>query len=193
MKHLIFDTETTGKANFRAPANDESQPHIVQLGAMMVDDSGRTLGELNLIIQPDGFTIPKEASDIHGITQEIAESCGVPLVSALSAFNWLCRRADVIVAHNIEFDTLVTSAAFSRINRPAPFGEAAWHCTMNAMTDVCQIPGPYGFKWPRLEEAYRHLFGEWNAKAHDAMEDVRACARIYLHNLKAKTESAVAA
>lgn len=191
MRHLIFDTETTGKADFRAPSTAPHQPHIVQLGAMLVNDGGRVLGEINLIIQPDGFTIPAEASAIHGITHELAVECGVPLSVALRSFDHLCSRAEVVVAHNIEFDALVTDAACYRARMDSPLTEKVFHCTMNTMTDVCQIPGPYGFKWPRLEEAYRHLFNEWNVRAHDAMEDVRACARIYLHNL-AKKEAIVA-
>jgi DNA polymerase-3 subunit epsilon len=156
-----------------------------------VNDSGRVFSELNAIIKPIGFTIPKEASDIHGITNEIANECGVPLMAALWCFQAICRCADVIVAHNIEFDSLVTEVAFARAEMdPAPLRGKVFHCTMNAMTDVCMIPGPYGYKWPRLEEAYRHLFGEWNIKAHDAMEDVRACARIYLHNLNNKVVAA---
>lgn len=190
MKHLVFDTETTGKADFRAPHTAPHQPRIVQIGAILFDDSTRVFGELNVIVRPFGFEIPAAASAIHGITQDIALEYGWPLHLVLEAFGALASRADVIVAHNIQFDTLVCESEFHRSNMDSPLIGKEWHCTMEAMKNVCQLPGPYGFKWPRLEEAYRHLFNEWNVKAHDAMEDVRACARIYLHNLKAKREKA---
>jgi DNA polymerase III subunit epsilon len=194
VRHLVFDTETTGKADFRAPIQAQHQPHIVQLGAMLVDDSGRVFAELNLIVRPPkGITIPKEASAIHGITDEIASECGVPCTAALWTFQQIVKLADVIVAHNLEFDSLVCEAALARAEMVSALRDKERFCTMHAMTDVCRLPGPYGYKWPKLEEAYRHLFNEWNVKAHDAMEDVRACARIYLHNLKLKAESAVAA
>lgn len=50
-------------------------------------------------------------------------------------------------------------------------------CTMNESTDLCKIPGPYGYKWPKLEELHKHLFGKTFDNAHDALADVRATAR----------------
>ena len=52
-------------------------------------------------------------------------------------------------------------------------------CTMKIGTDVCKIPGPYGFKWPKLEELYRHLFGENFIGAHDALSDCQATASCF--------------
>lgn len=41
-------------------------------------------------------------------------------------------------------------------------------------TNYCAIPGNYGYKWPRLEDLYRKLFGRNFAGAHDAMSDIQA-------------------
>lgn len=59
--HLIFDTETTGKAQFKLSPAHPTQPHIVQIGAQLLDDEFKVRGEINLIIRPDGWTVPKEA------------------------------------------------------------------------------------------------------------------------------------
>lgn len=189
---LFFDTETTGKASFKRPFDHPCQPHIVQLGALLTEDDGTERGVLDAIIKPDGWTIPKEASDVHGITDEIAERCGIPLISAMSVFSNLLRRAEVLVAHNLAFDNLIVSAAFQRIGKESVLKEIKKFCTMQATTPICKLPGSYGdFKWPKLTEAHFHFFGTHVEGAHDAMTDVRACKRIFfeLEKLKANEKS----
>jgi DNA polymerase III subunit epsilon len=50
---------------------------------------------------------------------------------------------------------------------------------MQAATSYCQIPEPYGYKWPTLEELHKKLFNQPFAGAHQALADVRACVRCY--------------
>jgi len=33
-------------------------------------------------------------------------------------------------------------------------------CPMKLSTDICRLPGPRGFKWPKVEEAHKHFFGD---------------------------------
>lgn len=176
---LFFDTETTGRADFKSDHTSTRQPNIVQLGALLTEDDGTERSSLDFIIRPEGWKIPTEASGIHGITTEIAERCGIPLFSAMSAFCNLARNAGEVIAHNIDFDLLVCRAALHRIGKSEAFNPTVYFCTMHATTDVCQLPGPYGFKWPKLTEAHFHYFGTQVEGAHDAMTDVRACKRIY--------------
>lgn len=179
---LVLDTETTGKADFRSPHHAVHQPHLVQLGAQLLDFDYRVRGEINLIIQPAGWFIPKEASAIHGITNEMAMAYGVDLGLALQVFATFALRAKVFVAHNFDFDSLVMSTAWHRHDGDGDQwleGNQVNYCTMNAMTPICDLPGQYGPKWPKLQEAYVRCFGETFEGAHDAMADVRACARVY--------------
>lgn len=177
---IFFDTETTGKAEFRLPPEHPSQPHIVQLAAIMVDDNRVERASMSVIIAPDGFSIPKEAADIHGITTEIASRCGVPLVSGLYLFSKLCEVATDVVAHNMDFDYIMMRAECARLNKPCRMSELTHFCTMRAATDHCKLPGNYGkYKWPKLEEAYRHFMGSEFVGAHDALADVRGCAAVY--------------
>lgn len=178
---LVFDTETTGKADFRADFDAPQQPHIVQLGAQLLDHQYVVRGEINYIINPH-VHIPKEASAVHGITNEVAEAYGIDTTDALQAFALFALKARVFVAHNFSFDSLIISAAWHRTNGDGAQwreGDQVQYCTMEAMTGPCNLPGPYGPKWPKLQEAHRHCFGEEFDGAHDAMADVRACARVY--------------
>lgn len=184
---LFFDTETTGKADFKAAFSAKHQPNLVQIGACLCDEDGTERAVLDLIIKPDGWEIPADVSAIHGITQELAERCGVASIAALRVFAAMLSRADLIVAHNISFDVLVMSAAFYRLSLLHPqaakeverIDKVNRFCTMGATTNILKLPGPYGFKWPKLTEAYRHFFNEDFEGAHNAMVDVRACARVY--------------
>lgn len=49
---LAFDSETSGMPDFNKQAEDPSQPHIVQLGAILFDSNRRVVSELNLLVRP---------------------------------------------------------------------------------------------------------------------------------------------
>ena len=68
MKYLFFDVETTGLWRRDLEATDKNQPRIVQIAAQLTDEKEKVHGQLACIVQPDGWKIPKEASDIHKIT-----------------------------------------------------------------------------------------------------------------------------
>jgi DNA polymerase III epsilon subunit-like protein len=156
---LVFDTETTGKVDFRSPPEADHQPRLVQLGAILFSDAAEQLQTISLVIKPSGFIIPPEASSIHGITQAMAESCGVSIGGALSLFSRLASVADTMVCFNVDFDVTIMDGESTRSVRPSPFTiNHTWSDPMKMSTDLCKIPGPYGFKWPKLGEAYRFFF-----------------------------------
>jgi len=181
---LVFDTETTGLIKKGVPLSDPSQPRCVQLGAILFEDEGAVLAELNLIIRPDGWTVPQVCVDVHGITTEKAQRCGVPIAFALSVFNQLSILADTMVAHNFDYDDQVLRGEFERLGKTPEFTKKANFCTMKAATDIVRIPSARGFKYPRLQETHKFLFGEEFEGAHDAMADVRACKRTFLELVK---------
>lgn len=177
---LFFDTETTGLTIKGAPDNDPRQPRLVQLGMIVTDDDGNVRHSTGLIIRPDSFNIPVEASNIHGITDDIAHEFGGNRQLAITQFNYFIRSATTIVCHNTAFDKVVMNNELHRATF-APMDESKLFCTMKACTPICAIPNRWGtgLKWPKLEEAYEYLFGEKLAGAHDAVNDVKATARIY--------------
>lgn len=177
---LAFDTETTGKANFKLLPDHPSQPRLVQIGAILVDSSREVRAEINLIVKPEGFSIPEEASRVHGITTEVADLWGLPLRTVLIVFSSLIHKANTIVAHNLDYDSIVMRGEWKRAEMGTLFTESHRpFCTMKASTEICKLPGPYGFKWPTLQEAHQHFFQKPFEGAHDAMADVRACLAIY--------------
>lgn len=181
MKRLYFDTETIGKIP-REPTPLEALPHIVQLGAILWGDRAGLIQSMEAIIHPNGWMIPDEAAAVHGITQEMAENFGVPILFPLGFFSHLCRQADEIIAHNIDFDLKMVSAELERLGKPNLAKEVRPFCTMLGSKNHCKIPGLYkDWKWPKLEEAYKHFFGEELTGAHKATADLLACQRIHQH------------
>ena len=88
-------------------------------------------------------------------------------------------QAVTLIAHNMQFDEKILGAEFLRMGCLNRLDGKAKKCTMQASTDYCKIPGPYGNKWPKLEELHKKLFRENFDNAHSALADVRACSRCY--------------
>lgn len=188
---LFFDTETTGFVQDRLPVDHPDQPYVVQLAAELTEDDGDPVAGFSFIINPGigEVTIPTNASDVHGITDERAVALGVSAEFALGAFTHLYQRADLVVAHNIKFDRAVIETAISRHYRKIMPLRKPLFCTMDAATSIVNLPPTErilaaGFnkpKPPKLEECIRHFFDESLEGAHDALIDVRACSRVFFH------------
>jgi DNA polymerase III subunit epsilon len=179
--HLFFDTETTGvPRNYKAPTSDLANwPRLVQLAWLITDDAGDEIKSTEFIVKPDGFTIPADAARVHGISTETALRDGVDLTEVLAAIVPDLEQADLLVAHNIQFDEKILGAELLRGGHPDLPAAKPKRCTMRESTDYCRLPGRYGYKWPKLQELHVKLFGEEFAGAHDALVDVRACARCF--------------
>ena len=202
---LFFDTETTGirKGGFI--------PRVVQIGALLTDNQGKTVGELNLLLLPDGFqNIPIEASNVHGFSTDFVKNHGVDRYMGLSAFFAMMEQADTVVAHNAEYDMdllQIETDYYKDIHNDAQastiwqsiLSEAKVFCTMLNSREILKLPLSEAqasffkdkgidqqYKNPRLEEAHIYFMGYNFEGAHDAMADVRACKDVYfkLHSLK---------
>ncbi len=178
---LFFDTETTGlPRDFKAPVTALANwPRLVQLAWLVVAADGSEVRSVERIIKPQGFVIPADAARIHGITTEMALDAGVDLAAALAEIAADLAAAPLLVAHNMPFDEKILGAEFLRLGQRNPLPSKARVCTMQSSTDLCKLPGRYGYKWPSLNELHRVLFKHDHADAHRAMADVRACARCY--------------
>jgi len=179
--YLVFDTETTGLPRNRyAPTTDpDNWPRLVQLAWALFDEEEQEVESRDMIIKPDDFTIPREATEIHGITTERAMEEGIPLREALLDFSSLLELTDISVAHNIDFDAKIIEAEFIRENIPNNLSAIPKICTMKRSTAFCGIPTQYGYKWPKLSELHLKLFDTPFEGAHDAKEDVQACANCF--------------
>lgn len=179
--YLIFDTETTGlPKNYKAPITDlNNWPRLVQIAWRHCDNSGNILSDSNYIVKPQGFTIPKDAENVHGISTETAINGGIDLKVVLDEFAGAMERSDFLVAHNMNFDERIVGAEFLRADLKNRLTDIQKICTMEMSTKYCKLPGPYGYKWPSLSELHCELFDEDFDEAHDAAVDVRACANCF--------------
>ena len=175
--YLFFDTETTGlPKDFSLPAAaDDNWPKLVQLSWIVTDKSGEVITSEDHIIKPVGFTIPKEASKINGITTDIALAKGEDLKDVLGRFNKDCERCCLCVGHNIPFDKKVVGSEFLRLGMQDPVVFMPEADTMSSSIYYCRIPKRNGkYKRPRLQELYKKLFGHKFNGAHNSMCDVTA-------------------
>jgi len=179
--YLFFDTETTGiPRNYKASVSDlDNWPRLVQIAWIVTDDSENEIKSSEYIIKPNGFSIPKEAARIHGITTEIASQSGVDLAPVLEEIAEDVAAASAIIAHNMQFDEKILGAEFLRMGHLNAIDGKPRKCTMQSSTNFCRIPGPYGNKWPKLQELYNKLFHKGFDNAHSALADVRACSKCY--------------
>lgn len=179
--YLFFDTETTGlPRNWKAPVTDLSNwPRLVQLAYLFYDKTGGIISSGDYIIKPEGFTIPTDASRIHGISTQKALNEGKSLLVVLQDFNALIAQAEALVAHNISFDEKIIGAEFLRVGMSNPLPQKRKICTMESTTSFCAIAGPYGYKWPKLSELHYKLFRSGFEEAHNASVDITATARCF--------------
>ena len=179
--HLFFDTETTGTPrNYKAAVTDlQNWPRLVQLAWLLTDNDGTEIACAEYVVKPQGFVIPKDAAKIHGITTAKAQQVGIDLQLVLGEVVASIQQASVLVAHNMQFDEKILGAELLRAGQPNVVASKERRCTMQAATNFCRIPGPYGYKWPSLQELHLKLFNESFVGAHQALVDVRACARCY--------------
>ena len=89
------------------------------------------------------------------------------------------EQAELLVAHNYEFDRIVIESEYLRLGIAHPLAGKRVFCTMRAATDIMKLPGPHGLKWPTLQEAHRYFVGGEFARPHDALADAQACLAVY--------------
>ena len=194
---LFYDTETQGLPLFTEPSDHPDQPHIVQLAACLVDlTSRKTIASMDVIVRPDGWTIPAQVAAIHGITTEHALDVGIPEAQAVDMFMSLWRGRTRI-AHNESFDARILRIALKRYVDPRDTNLAIppsddWkasraECTQLLSTPILALPptakmraaGRNHFKSANLGEAYKHFTGKDLQDAHSAMADVQGCMEVY--------------
>ena len=184
--YLIVDCETSGlPRDWKAPVtNVENWPRAVQIAWALYDAQQRPVLNATHVIRPDGFRIPADAVRIHGITTERAFAEGRPIADVLGDLSSAASSAKVVIAHNAAFDASVVGAEYLRLGQKPPFAARSMICTMRQSADFCRLPGPYGYKWPTLEELHSILFGTGVGGAHDAGADVAACAACFFELVK---------
>lgn len=145
---------------------------------------------MDVIVRPNGWTIPDDVAKIHGITTERAMDVGLPESLALDMFMALYDGRPRI-AHNESFDARILRIALLR-HKPTSLLADTWkagkaECTQQLSTPILKLPptekmlaaGRTHFKSANLGEAYKHFTGRNLESAHSAMVDVQACMAVY--------------
>ncbi len=182
---LFYDTETSGIPKWELPADDPSQPRIVQLGLVLCDHhTGAVLTQYESIVEPEGWIIGEEVAKIHGITHERALAEGRPIDEVLDNFDRYSTEIGTIACYNLRFDEKLLRGERRRLNRPDGFGTVKVFCVMKGATPVCKLPykgknnaGKY--KSPKLTEAVRDVLNREHVGAHGALADAIATKDIY--------------
>lgn len=185
---LFLDTETTGV--------NPKLDRLVQLAWIIATDNGDEISRSSMIVRPDGFVIPPGAARVHGITTEMAIRSGIPLKQAIQQLTTASKGVALLVAHNITYDLGILKGEFHRAGLAYPFPSTPGICTMKASTNYCGLPkvgGKSGFKYPKLDELYRHLFGYDFLNAHNAEADTEACMACYFELIKRGVLSSIGA
>lgn len=196
----VYDTETTGLPDWKSPSESPDQPHIVDLCLMLFSAEGELVDQMEAMVKPDGWVIPDDVIELHGITNELATINGIAEIEALAKFGKMHKRAALRVAHNESFDARIIRIGIKRFFGDAPadrFKEMPTYCTALKSKAICQLPPTEKmkatnfkntFKTPTVAEALRILCGEEMAEAHRAKPDTEACAKVFfaLQKLAAK-------
>jgi DNA polymerase III subunit epsilon len=159
---------------------------LVQLaGILCNEDTREVIDTIDVIIKPNGWVITPENAAIHGTTHEIAEANGIDEAQAIQRFLEMCEGA-TRVAHNRTFDQRIIRIGMKRYGH----SEAAlelWaqsenhRCTMLQAKPIMKMEpkNRYGFKSPKLSEAFKYFTGNDLEDAHTAMADAHACMLVY--------------
>lgn len=184
MNYLIFDTETTGLpkgGQYNAePSEVDVWPRVVQLAFCLFNKTG-VIMEAQYIIKPEGYYIPADSTDIHGITNEHALN-GVSMEYAINEFVFAMGKAHILIGHNVNFDRKVIGAELIRLGQEDVLHGFPKGCTMGKSTNVCKLSKPSGkggFKWASLQELHKFLFDVEFKGEHNAMVDVLATKRCF--------------
>ncbi len=187
--YLIFDTETTGlPKSWSAPITDtDNWPRCVQIAWQLHDEMGNLVEHQDYLIRPEGFNIPYDAEQVHGISTDLATAQGILLTEMLEKFNIALSKASYVVGQNVAFDINIMSCEFHRAGLQTPLlGMNVLDTCTETTAELLRLPGGRGgkFKLPTLTELHEYLFGQKFSEAHNATADVEATTRCFLELVK---------
>ena len=187
MTVFVFDVETTGKPEFKKPADHPDQPYICEVAALLMDGAGSVIGEIDTLIKPAGWMIDPETEGIHGISAEMCEANGRPIGEVLVDLTRLMDQADVVAGYSVDFDLKMFRGACRRAGMDDRYAvvKDKRYDVMRVCKPLCKLPPTprmrqkRGFKLPKLSEAVKILLERDHKGAHRAMIDCRATAELY--------------
>lgn len=165
---IFFDLETTG-INIQ-------KDRIVQIACIKIDLDGNK-EEKNILVK-SLIPIPKEASDIHGITDETVKDAPYFSQIAKSLFNYF-ENCDIAGYNSDNYDLPLLIEEFERCNIEFP----TWELNLVDVLKYERLLKPN-----TLTEVYKRYTGKDLEGSHDALNDVRATFEILMYQLENKSE-----
>jgi DNA polymerase III epsilon subunit-like protein len=189
---LFFDTETTGlprDKKISALEASNNWPELVSI-CWSIYDSNKHIRTEYHIIYPDHWSADEstDATEIHGITEEIARRKGEPVADVLALLKYDLERSTYIVAHNLHFDKHVLFHTYKwrlGIDPTKFWKESAEFCSCLKAKAELRLPAlfpPYNvYRYPKLDELYLDTFKmPPPPNAHNAKRDVEVLAQTVL-------------
>lgn len=107
----VFDLETTGV--------DVESDRIVTAFIGLLDRHGTLVAGRDFMVKPDGYIVPDEATEVHGITTEVALAEGLDgayVVQEIAQFimEWCRERGLPLVGHNLSYDLTLLDREIKR-------------------------------------------------------------------------------
>ncbi len=163
MRAIIFDTETTGLL-LPSSADVSKQPKIIELGAIVVDETG-VVAELSQLLNPNE-EISAQITKITGIKNE--DLVGKPTFSEyLPQLKAFFEGATMLICHNAPFDSGMLKNDLLRAGCEDFVWPETTICTVQEYT-------PMFGRRPKLTQLYEKVVGKPLAQTHRALDDVLA-------------------
>ena len=204
MKVVVFDSETNGLIRYKNADTCDTElfPYIVQFSYIFYDtETNEILNMRDEIIKiPEDEEIDTICVSIHGISKKISEKKGSYIENILLNFMEDFKKADLIVAHNIQFDYKLTIVELTRVLNRCYKGNRLFekvkesleilkntnknYCTMREGMNICNIWKTNKLnqaykKFPKLSELHEKLFEYIPQNLHNSMNDVVICLRCF--------------
>ncbi|WP_395175097.1 exonuclease domain-containing protein [Roseibium alexandrii] len=181
-----FDLETTGLPR-DMQIDDPNYPRMVQLGGVTWSSDGKVHGRIQNYVRQEDKRTSKAAEKIHGITDRISGTRGIPEAVAIGWITNSLRYSTDVVGWSLDFDLSIVQAALIRfgknpneIIRPG----IQRHDLKEIMTPMVGKTNEDGSqRWPTLGEGYEWTFGKplyEDGALHDAVRDSEACREIFM-------------
>jgi DNA polymerase III subunit epsilon len=165
---IFFDLETTGI--------DLTTSRIVQLACIKINLDG-SKEEKNILINPT-IKIPKEASDVHNITDEMVKDAPLFKQIAKSLYSFF-DGCDIAGYNSDNYDIPLLIQEFERCNIEFP----TWELNTVDVLKYERLLNPNN-----LGAVYKRYTGKELEGSHDALNDVRATLEVLLHQLELNQE-----
>jgi DNA polymerase-3 subunit epsilon len=165
---VFFDLETTGV--------DVSTARIVQIACIKINLDG-SMEEKKMLINPT-IPIPKEASEVHNITDEMVKDA--PLFSQVAKGIYSFFKDCDIAGYNSDFyDVPLLCEEFSRIS----ILFLDWEYNLIDVLKYERLLRPN-----KLADVYKRYTGKDLEGSHDAMNDTKATIEILFKQIEGKEE-----